>query len=137
MKGRKWHLLVDILGLILAVFVTPASVQDRDMVGPILREIRYTVPTIKNVIADSAYNGAQVAAATIETGIPVEIVARNKSSPPGFHVLPKRWIVERTHGWLGRERRLSKMYDRNSESTRAWIHIAAVRLMARRLGAAA
>lgn len=136
-KGRKWHLLVDILGLVLAVFVTPANVQDRDMVGPVLREVRYTVPTLRNTLVDGAYNGAQVAAASAETGIGVEIVARDRDGPRGFHVLPKRWVVERTNGWLSRERRLSKMYDRNPESTRAWIYVSALRLMARRLATAA
>jgi putative transposase len=136
-KGRKWHLLVDVLGLILAVFVTPANVQDRDLVGPVLREVQYTVPTLLNTLVDSAYKGPQVRAASEETGIGVEVVERNKDGPPGFHVIPKRWVVERTHGWLNRERRLSKAYDRNPESTRTWIYVSAMRLMARRLGAAA
>lgn len=134
-KGRKRHILVDILGLILAVVVTAANVQDRDVVPIVLREVRYTVPTLQNVLVDGAYRGAVVDAASAETGIGIEVVDRNRDGPPGFVVLPKRWVVERTFGWLNRERRLAKEYDRNPESTRAWIHVAALRMMARRLAA--
>jgi putative transposase len=134
-KGRKHHLLVDILGLVLAVFVTAANVQDRDMVRAVLAEVRYTVPSLKKVLVDGIYNGPQVAAASAEFDIPIEVVKRPRDGPPGFHVQPRRWVVERTFGWLNRERRLAKAYDRNPDTTRAWIHVSMLRLMARRLAA--
>lgn len=132
-KGRKRHILVDILGLVLAVVVTAANVQDRDVVPRVLHEVRYTVPSLQNVLVDGAYRGAVVDAASAETGIGIEVVERRRDGPRGFAVLPKRWVVERTFAWLNRERRLAKEYDRNPESTRAWIHVAALRSMARRL----
>jgi putative transposase len=133
-KGRKRHILVDILGCVLAVFVTAANVQDRDTLRMVLSEIRYTVPTLENVLVDGGYRGPQLEDVRRELGIGIEVVLRSDTTK-GFEVIPKRWVVERTFGWLNRERRLSKEYDRNPESTRAWIHVASLRRMASWLAA--
>jgi putative transposase len=134
-KGRKRHILVDILGCVLAVFVTAANVQDRDMLRSVVHEVRYTVPSLQKILVDGGYRGPQLTLVQAEFGIPIEVVLRSDTAK-GFEVIPKRWVVERTFGWLNRERRLSKEYDRNPESTRAWIHVASFRMMARRLAAA-
>lgn len=133
-KGRKRHILVDILGCVLAVFVTAASVQDRNTLRMVLREVQYTVPSLEKILVDGGYRGPELAAVASEFDIPIEVVMRSDDAK-GFQVIPKRWVVERTFGWLNRYRRLSKEYDRNPESTRAWIHVASLRMMAARLAA--
>jgi len=95
----------------LAVAVTPASVQDRDQIAPLLREVRRLFPFLERAIADSGYRGATTAATVKKSArLPLEIVKRSDTAM-GFVVLPKRWIVERTFGWLGRCRRLAKDFE--------------------------
>lgn len=127
--GRKRHLVVDTLGLVWALVITPASVQDRDGGKLVLTKFREQVRFPKIIWADSAYQ-ATARWAFVQWLWCVELVHRIL---PGFHVLPKRWIVERTFGWLNRYRRLAKDYERTSESSEALVHIAMIALMARRL----
>jgi putative transposase len=131
-KGRKRHVLVDILGMIIVVLVTAASVQDRDALGAVLRDAKAEAPRLKKALVDSIYNGAQIPAAERATGVTVEVVAREPDAK-GFVPLPQRWVVERTFAWLGRDRRLSKDYEATIESSTAWIHVSSIRLMVRRL----
>jgi putative transposase len=129
--GRKRNILVDVLGLILAVVVLPASVQDRDGGWMLLKGAHGAYPSIAKVWADGAYT-AITQRARDELNIDVEIIKK----PPNAHafkVLPRRWVVERTFGWFNRERRLSKDYERLPATTEAFIHITMVRLMTRRL----
>lgn len=128
-NGRKRHLVVDTLGLVWALVVTPASVQDRDGGKLALTLFREQVKFPRVIWADAAYQ-ATAQWALIQWLWCVELVQRIL---PGFHVLPKRWIVERTFGWLNRYRRLSKDYERTIESSTAFIHVALIALMARRL----
>jgi len=130
-KGRKRHVLVDILGLLIAVVVTAASVQDRDAVEPLLRAGREMSPRLENVLVDGAYSGEVVRRASSHTGVNVTMVKR--PDVKGFVVVPKRWVVERSFGWMNRDRRLSKDYERTISSSEAWIHLSFARLMARRL----
>ena len=132
MKGRKRHLLVDVLGLLLVAHVTPASVQDRDGAVPVLQQAHQQFPTLQRVWVDGAYNGACVDGVREETGLSIEVVKRNEGQR-GFVVLQRRWVVERTNGWLGKFRILSKEYERTLASSRADILHAMVMLMARRL----
>jgi putative transposase len=118
--------------LILAVWLTPAHVQDRDAAAAVLPMASQQIPTLQTVWADGAYTGPLVQAAAKEAGIELEVVKRSDQAR-GFVVQPKRWIVERTFGWLNRERRLSKDYERQEESSEAFIHIGMIRLMLRRL----
>jgi putative transposase len=132
-KGRKRHILVDVLGLLVAITVTAANVQDRDAVPALLRAGKAESERLKSVLVDSAYTGDVIRRASSETGIGVEIVKR--PDVKGFVVVPKRWVVERTFAWMNRDRRLSKDYERTIESSENWIYISAATRMARALGA--
>ncbi len=132
MKGRKRHVVVDVLGLILAVSVTPASVQDRDGAVPVLREVHREHPTVSKVWVDGAYNGQVIDDLRAETSIDIEMVKRS-DDVKGFEVVPKRWIGERTNGWYGKFRILSKEYERTIQSSRSDILHAMSMLMLRRL----
>lgn len=147
-KGRKRHLVTDTLGLILAVIVTAASVQDRDAAKPVLDEARAKYGTIKKVFVDSGYAG-QCAEQLRKTGVEVEVVRRTDyrgqwateqlpllALPPrGFTILPKRWVIERTNAWNDHPRRQSKDHDRLLEVSSSWIWLTQGRLLLRRLGA--
>lgn len=132
-KGRKRHIVVDTLGLILAVFVHGADQQDDFGAPLVLWSLWEKFPRLKKIFADSAYkrNGLpEFVRSTL--GFVIEIVARTPGVK-GFAVLPKRWIVERTFGWLGRCRRHSKDYEANPESSEAMIYISMIHLMLKRL----
>ena len=132
-KGKKRHAAVDTLGLLTAIVVLPANVQDRDVIAALMKSARAMFPTISKVIADGGYQGAATAAAVLaEAGIPLEIVKRSDTAQ-GFVLLPKRWIVERTFAWLGRCRRLSKDLENLTRMHMAFIVLAMIRLMLRRL----
>ncbi len=132
MKGRKRHIVVDTLGLLLAVVVHPADIQDRDGAKLVLSKLLGRFPKLKLVWADGAYAGQLVDWAYASGGWLIEVVKRAAHSH-SFEVLPRRWVVERTLGWLGRNRRLSKDYEELTESSEAWVHIAMIHLMLKRL----
>lgn len=131
--GRKRHILVDILGLLIAGFVTVGSVQDRDAIPRLLEEGKAVSPRLENVMVDGAYTGKVVADASRATDVAVTIVKRPDIK--GFAVVPKRWIVERSLGWLNRDRRLSKDYERTIASSESWIQLSFIHIMVRRLAA--
>jgi transposase len=131
-NGRKRHLLVDVMGLLLVVMITAASVQDRDGAVPVLREARREYPTLQHVWADGVYNGSVIDNLAAETGVTIEMVKRSDDMR-GFVVLPKRWVVERTFAWLCAYRLLSKEYERTLESSKADILYAMTSLMLKRL----
>jgi putative transposase len=150
-KGRKRHLVVDTLGLLLAVTVTSAGVQDRDAAGPVVAQARAKVPGLKKLYADGAYGGQ--CAQAIEKAHPelsVEVVRHpgNRSTgtwqdaqqplwpevvASGFVVQAKRWVVERTHAWNERARRLIAHHDRSSWAPVAWVWLVEARILATRL----
>lgn len=135
-KGRKRHPLVDTLGLPLSVCVTPADVQDRAGARLLLAGLKPLVPNLKKIWADGAYGGANLARWCEEQGgWQLEVVERDRKVR-GFEVLPKRWIVERTFGWLRRDRRLGKDYERKVQTSETLIEVAMIRLMLRRLARA-
>lgn len=131
-NGRKRHLLVDVLGLLLVAAVTPASVQDRDGAVPVLMQAARAFPTLEHVWVDGAYQGAVIDQVRTKTGLRIDVVKRSDQRK-GFYVLPRRWVVERTNGWMGKFRILSKEYERTLESSRADILFAMTKLMLRRL----
>ena len=131
-KGRKRHLLVDTLGLVLLVWMSTADVQDRDAAQAVLPLAAHDYPTLQKTWADGAYQGQQVEKVDSESGITLEVVKRSDKDR-GFVLQARRWIVERTFGWLNRERRLSKDYEHKEESSEAFIHLGMIRLMLRRL----
>ena len=119
--------------MILAAHIQPANIQDRDGALPVLKEARRLFPFIERVFADGGYQGAATAAAVWEPGAwHLEIVKRSDTAK-GFEVLPKRWIVERTFGWLGRCRRLAKDFENLSRMSLAFLRLALIRLMLRRI----
>jgi putative transposase len=135
-KGRKRHLLVDTLGLPLSIYVTPADVQDRVGARLLLAGLGPLVPRLKKIWADGAYSGKELAKWCEEQGgWELEVVERDKEAK-GFEVLPKRWIVERTFGWLRRDRRLAKDYERKVQTSETLIEVAIIRLILRRLARA-
>jgi putative transposase len=133
LKGRKRHLLVDTLGLPLSVYVTSADVQDRVGAQCLLAGLKPFVLRLKKILADGAYTGEKLAGWCKEQGEwELQIVERSADTA-GFAVLPHRWIVERTLGWLMRNRRLSKDYERLVQSSEAFIEVAMIRLILKRL----
>lgn len=131
-KGRKRHVLVDVTGVIIALCVSVGSVQDRDGLGVLLASAAVHYPSMRKVLVDGAYNGEAVASASEATGIAVEMVKRN-DAVKGFVPVRKRWIVERTFGWLNRFRRLSKDYERTIESSAGMVRVSMVAILLRRL----
>ena len=132
-KGRKRHLLVDTLGLVLSVYVTSANIQDRVGARCLLAGLKPLLPHLKKIWADGAYTGEKLAGWLEERGgWKLEIVERDREAK-GFEVLPKRWIVERTFSWLIRNRRLSKDYERRVQTSETLVEVATIRLLLRRL----
>ena len=129
--GRKRHLVVDTLGLILAVVVHAADLRDRDGGRLAIARMGRRFGRLKLIWADGGYAGQFVEWARRAFGRTVEIVRRPDAA--GFVVLPKRWIVERTFGWLGRYRRPSKDYETLPPSSETMIQIAMINLMLHRL----
>jgi putative transposase len=123
--------VVDTLGLIWALVITPASVQDAQGAKEALTELRRQVKFPKIIWVDAAYR-AVVSWALDLWCWTLEVVGAAKDQT-GFVVQPKRWIVERTFGWLNRSRRLSKDYERTIESSKAFVQVAMIHLMVRRL----
>jgi transposase len=132
-KGRKRHIVTDSEGFLLAVQVHPANIQDPHGAVPLLRSLRQAFPKLDHVFADRVYRGKQLLAAVADCGPwTIEIVQR----PPGvkgFQLLPRRWVVERTLAWFGRSRRLAKDFEATTTSATAWVLLANVRLLTRRL----
>lgn len=123
------------MGLLLTAIIHPANVQDRDGVVPLLRAARRLFPFVTVIFADGAYQGETTAEAVARTGRwRLEIVKRSDSA--GFVPLPKRWIVERTFAWLGRCRRLAKDFENLAVNALAFLCLAMIRLMLRRLARA-
>jgi transposase len=117
----------------LNVVVHPANIQDRDGGLLVLQTVRRMFPFIERIFADGGYQGPVTAAAVQALGPwEIEIVKRSDQAV-GFEVLPKRWIVERTFAWLARCRRLAKDYENRTRFAVAYIHLAMIRLMLRRL----
>jgi transposase len=134
--GRKRHLLVDTLGLVLAVVVTTASCQDRHGVRPLLQHPRDRYPRLGLIWADGGYAPGRDTTvldwARRTLHVAITIVARTPGTR-GFQPLPRRWVVERTFGWLVRHRRLARDYERLTSNSETMIKIAMIRLMAHRL----
>jgi transposase len=131
-KGRKRNIATDCLGLVLAVTVTAASMQDRDAAHRLLALLRERFSTISLVWADGGYAGRLVTWAKDVLHLAVAIVKRSDNTA-GFVVLPRRWVVERTFGWLTRHRRLVRDYERRPEHHEAMVWWATVAIMTRRL----
>jgi putative transposase len=134
--GRKRHILVDTMGLVLAVVVHSAGIQDRDEAKAVLERIKAEDPQRLELIwADGGYSGKLIEWVKQECGWILEIVKRSDDIK-GFKLLPHRWVVERTFAWLGSFRRMSKDYEFNTSTSEAMIHLAMINIMTRRLASA-
>jgi transposase len=135
-KGRKRHLLTDTAGFLIAGIVHEASIQDRDGAPALLQLIRSAFPWLRHVFADGGYAGPKLKKALASIGRwTIEIVKRSDAAK-GFKLLPRRWVVERTIAWLNRNRRLAKDFEATIASAEAWLMIASVKLLSRRLARA-
>jgi putative transposase len=134
-KGRKRHILVDTLGLLLSVVVTGANVQDRDGAKSLLAVLRHQFSRVRHIWADGAYTGPLVDwVRDLRPHRPIRLeITKRSDHRKGFVVIPKRWVVERTLGWFNRYRRLSKDYEYDTETSEAMIRVAMIHLMVRRL----
>lgn len=134
-NGRKRHIVVDTLGLLLVVLVTAASVQDRDGGARVLERLRFRMPSVAVIWADGGYAGRLMGYARQVLKVVVDIV-RKPEGQRTFEVLPRRWVVERTLSWISRCRRLAHDYERLPEHSEAMVKWAMIGLMARRLAPA-
>nr|WP_245685358.1 IS5 family transposase [Streptomyces yerevanensis] len=131
-NGRKRHIVTDCLGLLLVVMVTATSITDRDAARTLRPRLRARFTKISLVWADGGYTGKLVTWARKKLQLTVQIVKRSDDMK-GFVVLPRRWMVERTLGWLLNSRRLARDYERRCDTGEAMIHWSMIRLMTRRL----
>ena len=131
-NGRKRHIVVDTIGLMLVVMVSAASVQDRNGGESILGRLHRALGSVRHVFADGGYQGALIELAKRSWEIVVEVV-KKPADQLGFAVLPRRWVVERTFSWLMRWRRLVRDYERLPETHEAMLHVAMIGLMLNRL----
>lgn len=135
-KGRKRHIVTDTEGSLLAVLVHTANIQDNHGAVPLLRSVRRSFPKLRHVFADRVYRGSKLLDALADTGRwTIQIVTRSQSIGT-FKPEPRRWVVERTFAWLGRSRRLAKDFEATIASATAWLLIASIRLLSRRLARA-
>ncbi len=133
-KGRKRHVLVDTLGLMRHAVMHPADIQGRDGGGLVMAMLFGRVPLLTKLFADGGYQGP-IFAKTAGRAMPdlsVEIVRRS-DAVSGFTVLPKRWVVERSFACFGRCRRLAKDFGNLNRTALAFLHLASIRAMLRRL----
>jgi len=131
-KGKKRHLLVDTLGLVLAIVVTTACIQDRDGAKLLFSELKGFCKKLRLIWVDGAYRGELVDWVANHFRFRLKPVLRPKEAK-GFVLLPRRWVVERSFAWLAQHRRFSKDYERLNETSETFVYIAMIRLMLRRL----
>ena len=130
-KGRKRHIVVDTLGLLLCIVVTSANVHDSIAAETIFKKMKGKFPRLKKILADGGYAGERLfnlARSSLKAVF--EVVTRRDEV--GFKIIPKRWIVERSIAWFNWHRRLSKDYEANMESSEAWVQIASISMMIRK-----
>ncbi|MEQ8639367.1 MAG: IS5 family transposase [Alphaproteobacteria bacterium] len=132
-KGRKRHILTDTGGLLVAGVIHSAGVQDRDGAPNLLAGVRTAFPWLRHVFADAAYGGAKLAGTLDRLGRWTLEIVRRSDTANGFEVLPRRWVVERTLAWLNRNRRLAKDFENAVTTAEAWLYLASVQLLVRRI----
>ena len=131
--GRKRHIVVDTLGLLVGLVIHAADIQDRDGAPAVLKSILRRWPWLRHVFADGGYAGPKLRGALAKIGHWNLQIVKRSDTAKGFELLPRRWVVERTFAWLGRCRRLAKDWERSVASAQAWIFIAHIRILTRRI----
>jgi putative transposase len=131
-KGHKRHILVDTLGLLLVVIVTAANLTEKKGAIALLEYIKDKFPRLEKIFADGGYDGVDFRS-TIQQDYHLDLEVVKRTQKKGFKLLPWRWIVERTFGWLMRYRRLTMDYEVLTQTAEAFIYAAMVRIMVRRL----
>jgi putative transposase len=132
-NGRKRHIVTDTEGSLLALLVHPANIQDNHGAVPLLQMLGRMFPELRHIFADRVYRGPKLPNALADLGKwTIEILTRTQTLGT-FKAEPRRWVVERTFAWFGRNRRLAKDFERSIASSEAWVTIASVRLLSRRL----
>ena len=132
-KGRKRHIITDTNGFLVHAIVHSADIQDRDGAPLVLKDIRYSFPWLRHVFADGGYADGKLKVALAKIcNWTIEIIKRSDRAK-GFTVLPRRWVIERTFAWLNRYRRLAKDFEHTIASATAWLFMASVQLLARRI----
>jgi len=135
-EGRKRHIVTDTEGSLLAVLVQTANIQDNHGAVPLLRFVGRMFPKLRHIFADRVYRGPKLLHALADLGAwTIEIVTRSQSIGT-FKPEARRWVVERTFAWFGRNRRLAKDFEATIASAEAWVTIASIRLLSRRLARA-
>src|SRR5271166_1202414 len=132
-KGRKRHIVTDTGGLLVGAEIHPADVQYRDGAVLVVEAIRLLFPWLRHLFADSAYAGPKLEAALAKLGKWTIQIVKRPQNAVGFELLPRRWVVERTLAWLNRNRRLAKDFDASIASAKAWLFLASVQLLIRRV----
>ena len=133
MKGRKRHLLVDVLGLVLMVVVHAANVQEQDGAKQVLERVRGRHPRLRLIWADAGYNVKWLLEWVKASCRWILEIVKRPEDTKGFVLLPRRWVVERTFGWLNHYRVLSKDYEVLPRNSEAAVYAAMIHLMVRRL----
>jgi putative transposase len=135
-KGRKRHVITDTTGLVVGAEVHPADMQDRDGAVLTIAAIHDLFPWLRHLFADSAYAGDKLLNKLTKFGNWTIEIVRRMADAVGFEILPRRWVVERTLAWLNRNRRLAKDFEATIASAKAWLYLASVQLLIRRLARA-
>src|SRR5271167_3699388 len=129
-KGRKRHIVVDTLGHLVGLQVHAADIQDRDGAVGVFASIRYLYPWLRHIFADGGYAGEKLETTLAGMGQWTLAIVKRPDEARGFCLLPRRWVVERTFAWLGRNRRLAKDFEATVGSAEAWLYLASVQLLA-------
>lgn len=132
-KGRKRHIITDTAGNMVGLTVHTADIQDRDGAVSVITTIRRLYPWLRHLFADGGYAGDKLKDALADLGKWTLEIVRRSDTAKGFEVLPRRWVVERTFAWLNRCRRLAKDFEATITGAVAWVYIAHIRTLTRRL----
>jgi transposase len=132
-KGRKRHIVTDTTGLLVGLQVHSAGIQDRDGAPDVLEAVAARYPMLRHIFADGGYAGPKLREALTAIGRWTVQIVKRSDTAVGFEVLPRRWVLERTFAWLGRCRRLSKVWEKSIASAEAWVLIAHIRRVTRHL----
>jgi len=135
-KGRKRHIITDTMGGLISAIVHPANIQDRDGAPGVITTLKKLAPKLRHIFADAGYAGDKLKAALAPLGSWRLDIIRRSDDTTGFKLLPRRWVVERTFGWLSRNRRLARDFEATTESSTAWLNIAAIQINIRKLALA-